>query len=284
MALPAKKLSIPEEHGMNNQTCCTAYAHILSSAFALTLLAIPAAQAQQSTAGSEPNETMRGGGPQWGVGIGAGLERKPYRAFDDDPLVLPLLFYVNRYVSVLGPGVDVHLPSTGPVLYRLRLRYAGDGYEADDSPYLAGMAERKASFWLGGAATWRSEIANFSAELLADASRNSKGTRFKVQVDRRFTMGAVGLTPRVSAQRLDDKYVDYYYGVRAAEVRPDRARFNGTSTVNVELGMRLDYAFTPKHDVFVDLSATRLGSGIKDSPLVERSSSTALRVGYLYRF
>ncbi len=244
------------------------------------------AWAQQPIQGGEAIENMRpgAGGAQWGVGLGLGIERKPYRSFDDDAQVLPLIFFVNKYVSVLGPGVDVSLPSAGPVSVRVRLRYAGDGYEAGDSPYLFGMEERKASFWLGGAAIWRNELANLSAELLGDVSGNSKGSRFKVQVDRRFTTGAFGLTPRISAQRLDSKYVDYYYGVRTNEARIGRVRYEGTSAVNMEVGMRVDYAVTPKQDVFVDLSATRLGSSIKRSPLVERSSSAALRLGYLYRF
>jgi outer membrane protein len=260
-------------------------ARVAVSALALSTFALPSAWAQQPLERSETAlEAMRAGGTQWGIGIGASFERKPYRAFDDKAQVLPLIFFVNRYVSVLGPGVDVHLPSAGPVSLRLRARYAGDGYEADDSPYLFGMDERKASFWLGGAAVWRSDVGALTAELLTDASGHSNGNRFKLQLERRFTTGAFGLTPRVAAQRLDKKYVDYYYGVRASEARPDRARYTGQSAVNMELGLRVDYAVAPKQDLFVDFSATRLGSGIKDSPLVDRSSSSTVRVGYLYRF
>ncbi len=113
-------------------------------------------------------------------------EEGPYRAFDDKARVLPLLVYANDYLSVLGPVVDVKLPSSGPLSFRLRARYAGEGYEADDSSYLAGMEERDASFWLGAAASWRNEIANLSAELLADISGNSKGSRFRLQADRRL--------------------------------------------------------------------------------------------------
>jgi MipA family protein len=40
----------------------------------------------------------------------------------------------------------------------------------------------------------------------------------------------------------------------------------------------------PKQTIFLDVSGTSLGSGIKNSPLVGRSSQTGVRVGYLYRF
>jgi hypothetical protein len=53
------------------------------------------------------------------------------------------------------------------------------------------MDERKDGIWLGGAAVWRNDIANLSAELLGDASGNSKGSKFKLTVDRRFQAGIV---------------------------------------------------------------------------------------------
>jgi len=254
------------------------------AALALGALALPAAIAQQPAEANETLERSRAGGPQWGVGAGVWFDRKPYRDFDDEVRVLPLLVYVNRYVSVLGPVADLNLASAGPVAFRLRLRYAGEGYEAGDSPYLAGMDERRASFWLGGAATWRGDIANLSAELLTDVSGHSKGTRFRVQVDRRFASGVFGLTPRLAAQRVNGKYVDYYHGVRAAEARAGRLGYEGRAATNIEIGLRLDYAVAPRHDVSLDMSATRLGSAISDSPLVERSSASSVRLGYLYRF
>jgi outer membrane protein len=266
-----------------------ARASSLAFAFAVVttvLCAMPTAWAQQPMDAQrlETQETLRAGGAQWGLGIGAVLTRKPYRDFTDKAQVLPLILYANKYVSVLGPGLDVNLPSAGPVALRLRVRYANDGYKAGDSAYLAGMEDRKTSFWLGGAAIWRNDIANLSAELLADGSGNSKGTRFKLQLDRRFTYGAIGFTPRVAAEQLDQKYVDYYYGVRATEVRSGRVRYEGQSAVNMEVGVRMDYAIAPKQALFVDLSGTSLGNGIKNSPLVARSSSSAVRAGYIYRF
>jgi outer membrane protein len=221
---------------------------------------------------------------QWGLGIGVAMERKPYRDFDDKTQAIPMITYENKWVSVALPSVDVKLPSAGPVALRLRARYAGDGYEAEDSPFLIGMDERKGSLWLGGAAIWRNDVANLSAELLADGLGNSKGTRFKVQVDRRFTTGAFGFTPRLAAHWVDSKYVDYYYGVKDTEAQAGRPAYAGKSTVNMEVGLRVDYAVAPKQTVFLDVSATSFGSGIKNSPLVSQSNQTGVRLGYLYRF
>lgn len=249
------------------------------SGYGTTLLALLALAPLQCALAQQTAATS-----QWGLGLGASYERKAYRDFDDKVQALPLILYENSRVSLFGTTFDVKLPSAGPVALRLRARYAGDGYEADDSPFLAGMAERKGGVWLGGAAAWRTGYGNLSAELLGDASGHSKGAKFKLLFERSFKQGAVDITPRIAANWADSKFVDYYYGVRDGEARAGRAAYHGDASVNLELGLRLGYALAPRQSVFVDVSATRLGSDIKDSPLVERSNQTGVRVGYLYRF
>lgn len=220
---------------------------------------------------------------QWGLGLGVGYDKKPYRDFDDKVRALPLVLYENRWVSLYGTKFDFKLPSAGPVSLRLRARYANDGYESDDSPYLAGMAERKGGVWLGGAAIWRNPVANVAAEALA-ATGDAEGKRVKLEVNREFRSGAFTVTPRIAAEWYDSDYVDYYYGVRANEVRAGRARYEGDSTTSLEAGVRFGYTVNRRHHVFVDVSTNRLGSAIKDSPLVERSSEPGVRVGYIMAF
>ncbi len=246
--------------------------HLATVATALACLAPAGAWAQQADASA------------WGLGLAVAADRKPYRDFDDKVRPLPLLIYENRWISIAGPGVDFKLPSVGPVGLRLRARYGFDGYEAKDSPWLAGMNERKSSVWLGAAATWNIDIVQLSAELLADASGHSKGRQFALRADRRFQAGAFDITPRVAVQQQDRKYVDYYYGVESSEARLARPAYEGSSAVNLQVGVRVGYALAARQSVFVDVSTTRLGSSIRNSPLVNQSSQPAVAAGYLYRF
>lgn len=220
---------------------------------------------------------------QWGLGIGAMYDRKAYRDFDNKVQGLPLLMYENRYISFFGTTLDAKLPAAGPISFRLRAKYSGAGYEAKDSPFLSGMAERKGGVWLGGAAIWHGSIVNASAEALS-ATGDAEGKSFKFELDRSFQSGALTVTPRISATWYDSKYVDYYYGVRANEVRAGRAGYTGDSTANAEVGLRFGYAIRARHNVFVDVSATKLGSAIKDSSLVEKSNESSVKFGYLYAF
>lgn len=220
----------------------------------------------------------------WGVGVGLGHEQRAYRDFDNPTRVLPLLIYENRWISVLGPGIDLKLPEAGPLQLRLRARYAFEGYESKDSPYLLGMAERKGGVWLGPALAWQLGASRLSGEWLLEAAGHSKGRQLRLQAEHSLRLGALEWVPRLAAVSLDRKQVDYYYGVRAAEQRLGRPAYAGRSTLNTELGLRVNYRLAPQQLLSLDLAGTRLGSAIQDSPLVERGHETSLRLAYLYRF
>jgi len=239
-------------------------------------LCTPSAFAQ----GTPP--TDRGG--QWGLGLGAVVLDMPYRDFDRKVLPLPLLSYESERISATVPTFDVKLNSDASLSWRLRAHWSLEGYEAKDATVLTGMEERKSSLWVGGAVIWKTDFANLSAQVLADAMGNSKGTRAKLQIDRRWTSGRFGITPRLAAEWVDDKYVDYYYGVRGAEARTWRPAHEGKSTTNLQVGLRVDYSPSRHHSVFADIGTTRFGGAIKDSPLADKSTGTALALGYAYRF
>jgi outer membrane scaffolding protein for murein synthesis (MipA/OmpV family) len=222
--------------------------------------------------------------PGWGIGSGAAVQSRPYKDIGNKTSVLPVLSFENRWVRIGGLGADLKLGSAGPVSFALGARYSLSGYEADDAPILNGMAERKGGLWIGPSATWRTGYADIAAEALGDASGNSKGAQFRLTVDRSFQSGAFRFTPRVAAIWHDKKYNDYYYGVRAEEARIGRPFYEGRASTDMEIGLRTNYSLTRQHSLFLDVSATRYGKGVKDSPLVDTSSSAGVRMGYLYRF
>lgn len=248
---------------------------------------LPAALAAlglQSVAFADGEADASNQGSQWGLGLAVMSENKPYRDFDNKTEVIPFFTFENRWVRVFGPGVELKLGKSGPVAFGLTASYGMDGYKAGDSPVLDGMAKRKGSVWLGAKASLRGELGQLNAEWSGDASGNSQGQRFKLGVERRFTFDDFGLTPRVNATWLDRKFVQYYYGVEATEVRAGRAAYTAGATVNTEIGLRLDYRLAPTQTLFADLGTTALGREIKNSPLVGRSSVPEVRLGYLYRF
>lgn len=223
------------------------------------------------------------------LGLGVASRQFAYAGMERKTQVLPLLYFENRWVRVAGVNAELKLLRRGlgegqDVTAGLRLRYDNEGFDASDSARLAGMDDRKGGFWGGAIATWRNPVAQISAEWVTELSGHSKGQKLLLQADHRFGWGGFGLTPRVQLQWLDRKYVDYYFGVRVQEATPDRAAYAGQAALAVETGLRLDYALTSRHSVFLDLSGTRLPNEVKLSPIVDRKTTTRAAFGYLYRF
>jgi outer membrane protein len=52
----------------------------------------------------------------------------------------------------------------------------------------------------------------------------------------------------------------------------------------VDIGMRTFYRFDEHHSVLLDVGITRLAKQIKDSPLVDRSRTSKVILGYVYNF
>ena len=225
------------------------------------------------------------GGSHWGLGLGAGAMQKAYRGVDIDTIALPVIIYDSKWVGVRGGSVSLKLPSAGPVSFALSADFSNDGYEASDSGFLAGMDEREDDFWVGATARWETSIADFSTTWSTDASGNSEGRKFAISAERAFEAGDFEFAPRLGVQWLDDKYVNYYYGVRAHEATPDRAFYVPDATVNFEAGFRITYKFpSRKSSAFLDLGVHSLGSSIADSPLVDGSTEERIFMGFVRMF
>ncbi|TWC71598.1 MipA/OmpV family protein [Herbaspirillum sp. SJZ099] len=250
-------------------------------------LMLQAAHAQESAPSPAPSPASSQQDPQatqWALGAAVGTEQSPYRGYGNKTRALPLVMYNSRYFQFIGTTADFKLGALGPVGFALRAKYADDGYDGSDAPILNGMEKRKGSFWLGAHAAWRNPYADLSLEWLADASGNSGGQTLKLRAEHQFKAGSFTLAPYLGINWMSSDYVDYYFGVRQNEATAQRAAYQGSSTANLVGGLRTGYSLTPSQSLFLDVHVTRYGSGITDSPLVDRSSAAGVRAGYLYRF
>jgi outer membrane protein len=253
--------------------------------FALLAAAAAAVPAMAQTAGAADDAAAQNSSAShWGLGLAASVERSPYRDYGNKTRVLPLITYDGPRFRLQGTTADLKLGSLSSVDFSLRAKYSGEGYSSGDAAILNGMEDRKSSFWAGGAAIWRSPLARISLEWLGDVSGNSSGQTLRLGAERGFSFGKARLTPHLGASWLSSNYTDYYYGVRQSEATSARRAYSAGSTVNLTAGLRVDYALTASQSLIMDASVTRYGSAISDSPLVDRSSSPALRLGYLYKF
>jgi len=252
---------------------------------AVALLPVANAFAQQPPGRDKPETSS------WGVGLAVVSTQKAYKGTDRETRVLPMLSFENRYLKLSGPNVEAKLPGldlgdSQRLKFSLVAKlFGGGGYEAGDSPFLTGMAERKSGVWAGAKMEWENDLADLKLEWLADAASHSKGQRLVFGLDKKWMIGpGLMLAPQLSAEWADKKYVDYYYGVRAGEVAAGRAAYTGKATVNFEVGLTGMLRLDKRQSLMLNVGVKSLGKEIKNSPLVDRSTENKLMLGYMYRF
>lgn len=260
-----------------------------ATAFALALGAVGSAALAQSGPGGPGGP----GGPDdshWGLGLAVMNKQEAYTGMDRKTRVLPVLRYENDWLKIAGLGVELKLPGlalgdAGQLQFSLVGKGLLSGYKAKDSPFLAGMAERKGGFWMGARAEWENDWLDVGASWTADGSGKSKGQIVSLELQKTLRLGRqFMLMPHAEANWLDKKYVDYYYGVRAGEATAGRAAYTGKAGVNLGVGLRGVYMLDRQQSLMVDLRVTSLAKSIKNSSIVDRSNENGLLLGYTYRF
>lgn len=260
--------------------------HALASALAVALIWSAPVFADEPPAKLEPQEAS------WGLGLAVVSTQRAYKGTDRDVLGVPILSYENEYVNLIGPSLELKVPSTDfgkahNLKFGLLFNFfrGSGGYESKDSPYLAGMEKRKAGVWAGGKVDWENKVANVRLEWMADVSGNSKGQVFNLNLEHSWMLSqSLTLTPKVGIEWVDSKYVDYYFGVRSSESTAQRQTYVGKATLNGEIGLTGIYQFDQHHSAILDIGVKCLGEEIKNSPLVSASTENSVTLGYLYRF
>lgn len=232
-------------------------------------------------------------GSQWSVGIASISTQKPFKDIDLDTIAFPFITFENKYFRWFGPTLNFKLPGiefsdSQQLSFNIAVEYNFGGYDEDEAkstPILTGMSKRNGGVWAGAKMEWQNPIVDLNAEWMADVSGNSEGQRFSIGIEKTWMFGQhVMLTPRLTAVNLDDKYVDYYYGVRSEEARSGRPEYLGDSMVNLKFALRTAYMFDMKQSIFIEIGATTLGDEIKNSPLVGSSTETSAFLVYMYSF
>lgn len=223
------------------------------------------------------------GPPQIGVGLAALVENEGYKDGGTETEPLPVLFYQGDRLRVLGPQLTYRVLGDRRTNIGLRVDYRFDGYDKDDGAIFEGMAERKSGIAAGVAGQVHVGVGNVYYSLAKSISA-SKGMYGSVQYGIPVDVAGWTVTPRAGVEFFNAKYADYYFGVRADEARAGRPAYTPGRALNLDLGVDLHRDIGRHHTVFGSVKYRRYDSAIKDSPLMEKSGSPRLNIGYLYRF
>jgi len=229
---------------------------------------------------------MADGTTSFALGLGGGFSDPEYIGVDNEFEVLPLVFFDNSWVSLVGTTLDVKVANINNTTFSIRGKYAlGDGYDNSDSYIFDGMDSRDSSLWIGPAMTWSNPMFDLKFEALVDTMDNSEGQQASVSISKGFKISErLQVEPSIGTTWYSDKYVNYYYGVKSSEVNANRSQYDGKSTTVLDAGVRFNYALDKQQSLALDVSVKQFGDEIEDSPLVDKKTTAAAYLGYIYRF
>jgi outer membrane protein len=259
------------------------YPEILAIAFLLTVVSISGRTTTQTRSQGDGSEE-RDERVQWSVGGGFVASPRPYLGSDAKVIPIPVvgLRYKRWFVQGIRGGYDVIEKGafTGSLFAQARFR----GLEPEASAFLEGMEPRKKSADAGGELAYRGRPIGFRAAFVSDALGRSNGQEFSAVAVTGAPLGRFLILLGAGPHWLSAKRVDYYYGVRKDEVRPGRPAYVGNSTWNLDINLTVNVKITEKWRLFTIVNREGFGSGITDSPLVDRSSAFAMVTSLTYNF
>jgi outer membrane protein len=192
------------------------------------------------------------------------------------------LRYNRWFVQGIRGGYDVLQKGafTGSIFAQARLR----GLEPDSSSFLAGMDPRRKSADAGGELTYKGRPIGFRAAFLTDMLGRSKGQEVSFLAVTGAPLGRVLILVGAGPRWLSTNRVDYYYGVRSHEATSSRPFYAGSSTWNLDINLTVSLRLTEKWRLFTLLNREGFGTGIRNSPLLDRSSAYSLITSLTYDF
>ncbi len=251
----------------------------------IPLAALPAAAQSPGGPSGGPSGGPAGGPPNgWSLGVAVISSPEPYVGADNDVLVVPALSITAGRFSFRGIGAAWTLGEWGEVKAEALIRARLSGFDADDSPFLAGMEDRRKSADLGLELTWERERFGLKLTPAVDVLGRSDGAEVTLEAFVPLRFGPVRVEPRVGVAWASADLTGYYYGVRPDEARPGRPGYQPGSTLNATAGV---FVFTPiRGRVLFQgfLSFDRLGKEIEDSPIVSDATAVTAFGAVSYQF
>ncbi len=224
-----------------------------------------------------------------GLGAAVRTTASPYLGGGTRYDLVPLYLYEGErlFLHANRAGIKLFNAGSGQDGQRVDLfvEQRFEGFPSDRLPaILAGMATRDSGIDLGLAYRQRQSWGTLRVELMRDVGSASRGTEARLGYGYEWRSGPWSLRPDLSVSWRDAKLNDYYYGVRANEARAGRAAYAPGSGMQSQLGLYGSYDVSERWRLLAGVSATVLGTSVKNSPIVEKRTLPALYIGAAYDF
>lgn len=220
------------------------------------------------------------------LGIGFAYSQNIYEGVGNKIKPFPLLnlSYDDFFIQGFTAGYNTYQDANLSFAFVVQPMFGG--YDADESDALAGMNDT--SYLVNTGAQLQYRLMPFSLTLAAlhDVSGRSSGNSASAKLaamvpldDRRFM-----LIPSMTASWESSNITDYYYGVSSDEATATRPEYSPASALNTAYGLTFKYQIATHFGATLGYVLTKYARDISDSPIVSRSTSSAVLAGISYIF
>ncbi|MCH8250198.1 MAG: MipA/OmpV family protein [Proteobacteria bacterium] len=151
--------------------------------------------------------------------------------------------------------------------------------KADD---LLGIADRKWTLEVGPTIGWRGWPVHIYFKTYAEVSDRHEGLISQLALSLPMEWSRGYFVPSIELIQQTGDYVNYYYGVTAAEATPTRPAYSGDAATNLAFKARWGYALSEKWLLSGAVGLEQLDSTITNSPIVDQDNIWSARIGLAY--
>jgi len=258
------------------------YRLLCAALLASGLATVPSVQAQNYASGlavelPEPNSA--------GLGFAPRIERSPYAGAGNRFDLMPLYIYDGKQLFLDVNRVGVKLLDQPTQRIDLLVERRLEGFPLTNAPAsLRGMAIRDTSVDVGVSYSIRQPWGQLKAEMVRDINSTHQGTETRLTYAKEWRSGALSWRPTVSMAWRSANLNNYYYGVKASEATATRAAYSPGAGLETRVGLHATYEVSKHWNLLTGVSATVLGNGVKNSPIVEQRVLPSYYLGAVYNF
>ena len=155
----------------------------------------------------------------------------------------------------------------------------------DSGDYLTGINERKSSWDLGIEATYSNKRGESRLRVMHDVANTHNG--YMVAFDYAYPIFHKRwiFWPSYGVAWISDDATDYYFGINADEVKPNREAYTAPSSFTHKLSLYTSYQYNTHLSFLAHGAYAIFSNGINDSPIVRpNDDSFVFGVGVMWSF
>ena len=221
------------------------------------------------------------------IGLSGEMNVTPYKNYDPQWTPWPVLGYEGTYAYVRGFAAGLKIISSQLFEFSAFAEYDDTSFQASNSSdkRLRQLSNRHSSAAAGLGLRLMTPYGMLHASGARDMLNNSNGLNGVIGYMIPLEYGALELTPSLGLQWSDAKYNAYYYGVSDKESRKSGLKAYAPGPgIAPAAGLTIDYSLTDAWEIFCGGELVFLDNAVRDSPMVGRTNTYSLMLGFSFNF